>query len=158
MMSTERLLLEPLRVEHAEEMVGVLGAQRLYEFIGGEPPILKDLRDRYRLQIAGSGRPNEVWRNWVIRAGDGRAIGFVQADVSDEAAELAWVVGVDDQGHGYASEAAMGVRDQLRIEGSTRFEAFIHPEHIASQAVARHVGMTRTGDVDDEGEEQWSTR
>lgn len=37
-LETERLILEPLRIEHAEEMVLVLGDRRLYAYTGGEPP------------------------------------------------------------------------------------------------------------------------
>jgi hypothetical protein len=36
---TERLTLEPLRPEHADEMVAVLGDPALYEFTGGTPPV-----------------------------------------------------------------------------------------------------------------------
>jgi hypothetical protein len=35
-LSTERLLLEPLRVEHAEEMAPLLDDRRLHAFTGGE--------------------------------------------------------------------------------------------------------------------------
>ena len=151
-------MLEPLRLEHAAEMVSVLSDASLYGFTGGEAPTLESLEARYRLQIAGSGRPDEVWRNWIIRTlDDGRAIGFVQADIVGDTSELAWVVGVAHQGHGFATEAAIALRDQLAVEGSTRFQAFIHAEHVASQAVALHAGMSRTGEIDEDGEEQWLT-
>lgn len=153
---TERLILESLQIEHADEMVDVLADRSLYEFTGGEPPTLDSLRSRYELQIAGSGRPDEVWRNWVIRTvGEGQPIGFVQADITASVTELAWFVGVGHQGSGYATEATVAMRNQLAVEGSTHFQAFIHPEHTASQAVAQRVGMARTGVVDDDAEEQW---
>lgn len=156
--SSDRLRLEPLRIEYANEMVDVLASPSLYEFIDGEPPTLEGLTGRYRYQIAGSGRPEEQWRNWIVRLADsGRAIGFVQADVTRDSAELAWVIGVADQGSGFASEAAIAMRNQLAIEGSTRFEAFIHADNVASQAVARRSGMVRTDVVDDVGEELWAT-
>lgn len=139
-------------------MLDVLASPSLYEFDGGEAPTLDGLQGRYRHQVAGSGRPGEVWRNWIVRlVDDGCAIGFVQADVTIESAELAWVIGIEHQGNGFASEAAIAMRDQLAVEGSTRFEAFIHPDHLASQAVARHAGMVRTGEIDDDGEELWAT-
>lgn len=153
---SERLVLEQLRVEHANEMIDVLADDVLYEFTGGEPPTLDTLRARYALQTAGSGRADEVWRNWIIRA-DGQAIGFVQADITADVTELAWVLGVAHQGSGFAAEAAIATRDQLTIEGSVCFQAFIHPAHTASQAVARRVGMARSGIVDGDGEEQWLT-
>ncbi len=156
--TTDRLALHPLRIADAAEMVDVLAAASLYEFTGGEAPNLEALLERYRLQTAGSGRPEEQWRNWIIRiVADGRAVGFVQADVIDNTAELAWVVGVEHQERGVASEAAIAMRNQLAAEGALRFEAYIHPAHAASQAVARRVGMARTGQVDEDGEEHWST-
>jgi len=155
---SERLELEPLRVDHADEMVHVLATPSLYEFDGGKPPTLEGLQNRYVLQTAGSGKPGVEWRNWIIRTrSDRRAVGYVQADIIDAVTELAWVVGVADQGSGYAVEAAIAMRDQLATEGSTRFQAFIHPDHVVSQAVAARVGMSRTGELDEDGEEQWVT-
>jgi len=156
--ASARLTLEPLRVEHAEEMIAVLADDSLYTFTGGKAPTLASLEARYRTQIAGSRRPGEVWRNWIIRTiADRKAIGFGQADIADGIAELAWVIGVASQGNGYATEAAIAMRDRLVSEGSTRFQAFIHPEHAVSHAVARSVGMSQTGEIDDDGEEQWLT-
>ncbi len=108
---TDRLTLHPLCVGDAVEMVDVLAAASLYEFDGGEAPSLEVLQERYRLQTAGSGRAEEQWRNWIIRTVvDGRAVGFVQADVIDNTAELAWVVGIEHQERGVASEAAIAMR------------------------------------------------
>ncbi|MGZ4602692.1 MAG: GNAT family N-acetyltransferase [Kineosporiaceae bacterium] len=39
-----RLDLEPLRVEHAEEMAPLLDDPELHRFIGGEPARLEQLR------------------------------------------------------------------------------------------------------------------
>jgi hypothetical protein len=41
---TARLALEPLRAEHATEMVAVLADPRIYEFIGDAPPSEDELR------------------------------------------------------------------------------------------------------------------
>lgn len=143
-------------------MVAVLAAPSLYEFTGGEAPSLESLTARYELQTAGSGRPEEEWRNWIVRTrSDGRAVGFLQADVALDVAartaELAWVIGPEHQGSGYAAEAATAIRQQLANEGSLRFTASIHPAHVASQAVAVRTGMSRTGDADADGEELWAT-
>lgn len=155
---TGRLTLEPLAIEHATEMVDVLASELLYTFTGGEAPTEHGLRERYERQIAGSGRADEVWKNWIIRTlDDGRAVGFVQADINGSCAELAWVLGVEHQGRGFASEAVAAVQGVLMNEGATLFEAFIHPGHAASQAVARRAGMARTGEVDDDGEDRWAT-
>ena len=45
--TTERLRLEPLSVDHAAPMVAVLADPSLYEFTGGSAPGLTELPDRY---------------------------------------------------------------------------------------------------------------
>jgi hypothetical protein len=45
--ATERLDLVPLTVEDADEIVGVLADERLYDFIGGAPPSLKGPKPRF---------------------------------------------------------------------------------------------------------------
>ena len=153
-----RLCLVPLAVTDAEEMVGVLSAEALYTFTGGSPPGLDELRARYAGQAAGrSPDGSEEWRNWIIRREPGgQAVGYVQATVVDEGrqAEIAWVVGVDWQGQGYAAEAAQALVGWLGSRGVTTVQARIHPWHAASAAVARRAGLAPTGHVDD-GEQLW---
>ena len=50
LLTTARLRLEPLRVDHAPEMVAVLDDPALFDFTGGTPPTEADLRARYRRQ------------------------------------------------------------------------------------------------------------
>ncbi len=153
--TSDRLKLTPLRADDASEMVAVLSDRGLYAYTGGEPPALDQLREQYRRQSVGSGRDDEIWHNWVIRLG-GRAIGYVQATVTDSVAELAWVVGSSWQGAGYATEAALAMRDWLADRAVTRFSAHIHPDHAASKAVAAKLGLQPTGEVDDDGEMIWA--
>ena len=152
-----RLRLEPLTVQHADEMLDVLSDAALYQFTGGSPPTLDELRSRYARQSAGSGNAVEEWRTWVVRLGaDGPAVGFVQATVrpGDGVAELAWVVGTPWQGRGVARDAAALVLDHVTT-GGTRVSAHIHPEHVASQRVAAALGMAATDRLVD-GEVEWA--
>ena len=55
--STERLDLLPLRVEHAAEMAVVLGDPALYTFIGGTPETPEGLLARYERLVAGPSDP-----------------------------------------------------------------------------------------------------
>jgi RimJ/RimL family protein N-acetyltransferase len=155
-----RLCLVPLAVTDAEEMVGVLSAEALYTFTGGEPPGLDELRARYARQAAGrSPDGSQEWRNWIIRREPGgQAVGYVQATVVDDGkrAEIAWVVGVDWQGHGYAAEAAQALVAWLGSRGVTTIQAHIRPGHAASAAVAQRAGLAPTGHVDD-GEQLWQS-
>ena len=86
----------------------------------------------------------------------GQAVGYVQATVVDggRQAEIAWVIGVDWQGRGYATEAARALVAWLDSRGVTTIRAHIHPGHAASAAVARRAGLAPTGHVG-EGEQLW---
>lgn len=158
---TERLELAPLKASDAEEMFSVLDDAQLYVYIGGEPSTLDGLRIRYVKLEAGSGKRSEVWVNWIVRLRtDGGAIGTVQATIAEEhepKAEVAWVIGVPWQGQGYASEAAGALVAWLRGRGIRQICAHVHPDHRASQAVARRIGMHPT-DVQHDGETLWEMR
>jgi RimJ/RimL family protein N-acetyltransferase len=52
-LTTERLVLDPLRVEDAEEMAPLLADPGLHSYIGGVPATVDELRDRYRRQVGG---------------------------------------------------------------------------------------------------------
>ncbi|MFI5728704.1 GNAT family N-acetyltransferase [Kribbella sp. NPDC051587] len=151
--STARLSLLPLEPRYAGEMAVVLADPALYAFTGGEPPTVTELAARYERQVAGPGRADEYWLNWVIRAG-GELIGYLQSTVTGTTAEIAWVIGSAWQGHGYAKEAAVGLVDWLKAQ-DLRVIAHIHPDHVASAAVASAVGLSRTEQIDD-GEHLWA--
>lgn len=178
---TERLSLVPQRVEHAREMAAVLSDPALHRFIGGEPATVGELRTRYARMAAGPADAVESWCNWVIRLredeereGDGegsrqgRLVGTVQATISPAGpvgppgggaepwlvAEIAWVVGTAFQGRGIASEAARGLVGWLGRRSVRGIAAHIHPDHAASEAVARAAGLEPTGEWHD-GEVRW---
>lgn len=157
--AADRLILEPLRVEHADEMAGVLADPSLYTFTGGSPPTPEALRTRYERLVAGSPEPAVSWCNWVIRLHDpGCLAGTVQATISTggdaPVAEVAWVVGTSWQGKGIATEAARALVAWLRRQPIDAVVAHIHPEHHASAGVAAAVGLTPTDEWQD-GEVTW---
>ncbi|MET8953313.1 GNAT family N-acetyltransferase [Streptomyces sp. NPDC004393] len=159
-MSTARLDLLPLLVEHAEEMATVLSDPALHTFIGGTPDTLEALRSRYQRMTAGSPDPTVSWLNWVIRVRDEACLtGTVQATITPSShgpvAEIAWVVGPAWQGRGIATEAARGLVEWLSRQRVQTVIAHIHPEHQASAAVATAAGLTPT-DEWHEGEVRWS--
>jgi RimJ/RimL family protein N-acetyltransferase len=168
LISTPRLDLLPLGLEHADEMTRVLGDPELHEFIGGEPLDEGSLHARYERLVAGSGDPHVSWLNWVVRSrGGGQLVGTVQATLTRTAdgvtAEISWVVGTSWQGQGFAKEAAVGLVDHLTQPGDptgttvTLIVAHVHPDHHASAAVARAAGLAPTDRVED-GEVRWERR
>ena len=139
-------------------MVRVLSGAALYTFTGGSPPGLDELRARYAgLATGRSPDGDEEWRNWIIRREPDRtAVGYVQATVVDGGtrAEIAWVVGLDWQGRGYATEAARALVTWLDARGTTVIQAHIHPGHAASAAVAWRAGLRPAGTFE-AGEQLW---
>ena len=53
---TPRLMLEPVRVEHADEMVASLRDANLSKYTGGRVPYLEELRSRYKRQSVGHSK------------------------------------------------------------------------------------------------------
>ena len=153
----ERVVLEPLAVEHAAEMVDVLSSPSSYVHIGGQPPSLPELTTRYQRQTAGPAGEHEAWLNWIVRH-EGHAVGFVQATLREEAgvltAAVAWLIGPDHEGRGLATEAAGVVVEHLRARGVT-ITAWISDANLASVAVATRLALRRTAHRED-GEQQWT--
>ena len=154
---TPRLLLVPLTRADASDLFPVLNDASLHRFIGGEPLTEAALTERYaRLEAGTPANLSEVWANWVVRLrGPGTAIGFVQATISAEGADLAWVIGQAWQRRGFASEAVAAMAGWLVDAGVGKLVAHIHPENRASAHVARRAGLAPTEDVDADGEVVW---
>ena len=157
--ATERLVLVPLQAEDADELCEVLDDDRLHEFIGGLPASRLALRDRFILLSAGSPRAGETWLNWVVRRRfDSQAVGTVQTTITavdgKQAARLGWMVGVDWQNQGFASEAAVALVQWVRRQGVEDIGANIHPDHEASATVAARAGLRQT-EEEFEGERVW---
>ena len=98
------------------------------------------------LALAGSGRPGEIWCNWIVRRVTGEP-------------DLAWLIGVAYQGHNFATEAALAMTAWLVRHGvdENRLSAHIHPEHRASQVVAGRIGLHASDRIDDDGEVVWTS-
>lgn len=158
-----RLELEPLRVEHAQEMAPLLDDVGLHTYIGGRPATLAQMQERYRRQVVGrSPDGSQLWLNWVARRrDDGCAVGTLQATVTKGTAgqdgptvEVAWLVATAYQGQGYAREAAQVLVTWLRAHGVATVLAHVHPQHAASRSVAQAIGLIETTTIVD-GETRW---
>jgi RimJ/RimL family protein N-acetyltransferase len=157
---TARLTVEPMTSAHAREMHRVLADPAIYAFMGGAPRSAAELEARYaRLAVGHAADGTELWGNWVLRVtATGAAAGELQATLPGKGpiagpAVVAWVLGTGFQGHGYASEAAISLVDRL-LAAQWSVAADIHPDHVASQRVARAAGLGLTDQVVD-GEQRW---
>jgi RimJ/RimL family protein N-acetyltransferase len=158
----DRVVLEPLQVAHASDLAPLFDDLSLHTFIGGAPATEEQLVERHRRQVAGwSPDRTERWLNWVVRRqADDQVVGTVQATVTlldrQLAAEVAWVVATAYQGHGHAKDAASAMVRWLRSHGVSVVVAHVHPDHHASQGLARSLGLTKT-DTWHDGEERWES-
>jgi RimJ/RimL family protein N-acetyltransferase len=134
-------------------MAGLLDDPQLHTFIGGQPATVAELCSRYANQVVGHSEDRaQRWLNWVARRrDDAQPVGFVQATVSHEdwlpCADVGWVIGTAYQRRGYAQDAAQLMVDWLRQNGVGAVVAHIHPDHHASSAVARRIGLAPTRDL-----------
>lgn len=181
-LESSRLLLEPLRVQHAEEAVTVFDDLRLHTYLGAAPATYDQLRSRFARQVLGrSADGSEDWLNWMARdRASGGIAGTVQSTVHQAGerrsaelrsaelrsgqprsgeplvAEVAWVVAVPFQGRGLATEAAGTMIGWLRQHGVDEVIAHIHPDNRASIGVARALALRPTSIVQD-GELRWTS-
>jgi len=160
MLETERLLLRKPRREDAPALEPLLRDPEVMRFIGGatDEPALDVIRrwlDRWAV--------NGVGHFFLLRRDDGRFVGRVGYVVWDtriwrnctvaEAGpharpELGWALARDHWGHGYATEAALAVRDWGRAHaGVAQLISLIHPDNVTSQRVAERLGCERRGAV-----------
>lgn len=159
--TTPRLRLTPLVQADADELFQVLDDARLHRFTGGSPPTRSELVAQItRWQDRASPDQSQIWLNWTVRlAISGRAVGYVQATITNGCAAIAYVIGTAYSGQGIAAEASQAMCTVLREHiGVEDFVARIHPQHSASRQVARHLGLAPTGEFDVDGEETWRSR
>ena len=142
-----------------DELFRLLKDPEIHVFTGGRPPAsADDVRAKIRRRESRrSPAGDELWLNWTLRLkADRSVVGYVQAGVKLGKADLAWVVGVPFQRRGYASEASRRVLQWLRDDLDVHeVRANTHPDHVASHRVARNIGLLKSGERTDEGEEVW---
>ena len=136
--------LEPQTARHAEELFPLLSDPSLYVFLDVPPPeSLEWLRERFRkLETRKSPDGSEEWLNWVIRMGSGQAVGFVQATIRADGADIAFVVSRAHWGRGVARRAAEAMVDELsRSFGVKRIFATATRGNVRSIRLLKRLGL-----------------
>lgn len=145
---TERLLLEPLRPDHAAELFELLSDERLYRHIPQDPPAtLEALTERYRrLESRRSPDGEQLWLNWAVRVkSDRRCVGRIEVTVRpDASALLAYEIGPASWRQGIATEACRRVIRALFEDGGvTEVRAEVDTRNLPSIRLLERLGFER---------------
>jgi RimJ/RimL family protein N-acetyltransferase len=148
-LTSSRLALEPIRPRHAELLFDVLQDASIYTYMPTEPPRSRDaLRGWYeRLARRRSPDGSETWLNWAIRL---RAttlyVGTAQATIrGDATALLAYELGTQYRGAGYATEACRAVmRELVDAFGVREIRAHVDTRNERSIRLLERLGFDRT--------------
>jgi ribosomal-protein-alanine N-acetyltransferase len=147
-LQTDRLSLEPLVPEHAEKLFALLSDARLYEYLDAAPPeSVSVLEQRYRRWSAGrSPDGSEVWLNWAARLrGTDDYVGWFQATIGADDAQIAYLVFVPFQRQGYALEASDAVVRHITVDRNVKkIRATADPKNTASIELAKALGLSVT--------------
>jgi RimJ/RimL family protein N-acetyltransferase len=143
---TPRLVLDPIRSEHAAQLFTLLQDDLLYAFIPDDPPAsLAALQDRYRRwerRTSADGR--EVWLNWAARLRESSEwIGTFQATITEDCqALLAYMIFSPYQRQGVAREGCQRVIEHLvDAHGVQVVAAVIDTRNTASIALVESLGF-----------------
>jgi RimJ/RimL family protein N-acetyltransferase len=160
MIETERLLVRKPRREDAADLAVAYADPEVVRFIGdGSTATLTEVEE-------GIDQWLERWETWGVslfsleRREDGRVLGragFLRWDpetwqVGGDETELGWLLARDHWGHGYATEAALALRDwAFQNRGLTRLISLINHENLRSIRVAERIGERYERDVEING-------
>ena len=144
--STQRLKLEPIIPQHADETWPLLDDASLWRFFPAlRPASLEALRQRYERR-AREQPGDQVWENWACRIrATGRVAGEVQATIfsAEGVAYIAYMVYTPHQRRGFAREAAAGVIAHVHADhGVQRILAEMDVRNAASIGVVESLGFT----------------
>jgi RimJ/RimL family protein N-acetyltransferase len=156
MIETERLVLRKPRTEDATDLAVAYADPEVVRFMGnGSTATLGEVEK-------GIDQWLERWETWGMsllsleRREDGRVLGragFLRWDpetweVGGNETELGWLLAREHWGHGYATEAALALRDWAFAERRlTRLISLIRHENVQSVRVAERIGEQYERDV-----------
>jgi RimJ/RimL family protein N-acetyltransferase len=157
---TERLLLRKPRLGDAPDLAVAYADPEVVRYIGdGSTATLAEVEE-------GIAQWLERWAGWGLslfsleRREDGRVlgrVGFLLWDpetwqVGGDEVELGWLLAREHWGQGYATEAALALRDWAFADrGLTRLISLINPTNLASIRVAERIGERYEQDVEIHG-------
>lgn len=142
-LSTSRLILEPLLPAHAGQLFPHLSDDRLYRYHAGRPANVAQLEERFQKWVARrSPDGSQIWLNYAVRRVDGPYVGWVQATVGDNVATIGYDIFPPFWRQGYAKEACRELIRALFLEHKVkRVDAVVDDENVASIALLATLGF-----------------
>lgn len=134
------LVFEALGPEHAAALFPILGDARVWQHLQGSDGATEEqMRAAYARRAAGPARAHERWINHAVRLADGPYLGRVEATVyGDVWAEIAYVFGLAQRGHGYARASVAWLLAQLGVD---EVWATTTPANVASRRLLSALGF-----------------
>ncbi|MGW9308413.1 GNAT family N-acetyltransferase [Saccharomonospora azurea] len=146
-LTTDRLTLRPAAVADLDAMHAYLSRQDVCRYLLHEPLSHDEVKAKLVAceERATLGEKGDFVRLAVVRDEDGAVVGDVILDITaPEAAtvEIGWVFSPDVAGRGYATEAAVALRDYaFETLNAHRIVAQLHPDNTASARLCERLGM-----------------
>lgn len=148
-LTTKRLRLRTWRTSDAAAFHAHCNTHEVMKYLGGKVP-LRHVRREVRWYQEDQARHGHTF--WVLERKRDKALlgfcGIIRVPERDSPLhgllEIGWRIRADMWRRGYACEAAAGVVDwaEWELSGETLY-ARIHRENVASQALAKKLGMRR---------------
>ena len=171
-LETERLILRPPAPVDFEPYAHLMAHEATAQYIGGVQP--RAVAWRGFLSVAGAWSMQGFSFFTVVEKASGQWVGRVGPWYPEgwPGTEVGWSLGSGFQGKGYATEAAAAAIDWAFDNlGWTDVIHCIHPDNVASQAVAARLGSVNRGrgrmpepyqdsliDIWGQSREQWRAR
>jgi RimJ/RimL family protein N-acetyltransferase len=153
LIETERLVLSGWRRDQLDDLVRLHGDPEISRYLGGGGTAwprekcassLDSWIELFETQRLGKLR--------VTRKADGVLVGRAGYGLHRGLPEIGYALYPENQGHGYATEAAVALRDWIFRETDwPRFIGFADTRNTPSLAILRRIGMRETHQEDYEG-------
>lgn len=144
-MRTNRLIIEPLRAHHADDLVELLDERVNRYFLPQDvPSSTAAQREKFaEMERAANARGDgpRFHPFVVVTAQSDACIGRLEILVHDKDAEIAFVFVPSSWGHGYAREAAEAMLEHFKQSGVKRFWACVTPDNTRSLGLCRRLGF-----------------
>ncbi len=152
-LETERLMVRPWHVNDAERLLEIRAIPEVAKWLSRpdawtELAQALDAIERWNAIIDR----DHVLGHWAVVPRDSAPVGAVSLQLTPDGSEttIGWYLHPEASGQGYAREASQALLDAgLQPGGPSRIWAVIRPENEVSAKLARALGMTDLGVIDD---------